>query len=249
MAPIIRSHLASDPYRPVCPWPETTTVQWGRSGLVVARDPEGESYATAFFEAFPGKGFFRGEGAGLEEAERAAFAAYARTVGCTHLWARRGYTNGLGTCLRCGMKTSVFRPVTRLGAWKDPVDPMELETAMEGRLRPFGDARVDTPDHDRFRRRTELRLRRAGVALPATPTTPGPEPDIFRRAEDPYREACRAAVLAWYRVHRTEYADAQSGGPGRMFGIFALRALEAELETEEADTAGSNAAGTQQAPA
>lgn len=230
--PRIASHLARDSYRPVCSWPAEATVQWGRRGVVLSQSATRPSYATAFFEAFPAEGgFFRGEGASLEQAERDAWGRYARTRGCAHVWGRRGFTNGLGTCLKCGMKKKVFRPVTRLGAWADPPSALDLQMVLSGGLRPMGDPRVDTPDSRHHARRTELRLRRAGVNLPPTPDTPGPDTGPFEHTADPYQDACRAAVAAWYRRHRATLEPAADGAMTGVFNALSRRILDDLLES------------------
>ena len=78
--PRIASHHANDPWRPVLPWASEIMVQWGRQGIVFGKE---NSYNTAFFEAYPGNGFIRGEGKTLEDAEAQAFAEWQRDEKCS----------------------------------------------------------------------------------------------------------------------------------------------------------------------
>ena len=91
------------------PWPEDCLVQGGSSGLVIV--PGGESYGTAFVEAFPDT-FIRGEGATIKEAEDSAWAKYQRRVSCPgHEWEPRNYKNGAGFCKFCNtFQSRVFTP-------------------------------------------------------------------------------------------------------------------------------------------
>lgn len=207
--PIIASHnrtYRSEGHVPSGAWPEDCEVQWGGSGLVIKRD--GGAYGTAFFEAFPaGGGFFRGEGSDLAAAEAACLAKYLRFTGCEHLWGRRGYTNGGAVCRRCGAFMTRFRPIPRLGAFRDPLSATELDLAMDGYCRP--------DRSDRFQARIRLRLARAGIRLP----DPG--------AAD-FGAACREAVLRWYRENRDRVLRDETGGMGALFDGLALRRLEAE---------------------
>ena len=110
-------------------WPEDCMVQCGGDGLVVsssvedvfadpltavaqviglAEQPQG-SYRTAFFEAFPRNPntFIRGEGKTIQDAETAAWEKHQRYLSCQHpAWEKRGYKNGLGFCVECGMSSS-----------------------------------------------------------------------------------------------------------------------------------------------
>ena len=181
--PIIASHnrtYRSEGHVPSDRWPEDCRVQWGGSGIVLRR--EGGAYGTAFFEAFPsGGGFFRGEGPDLAAAEADCLAKYERFTRCDHLWGRGRYTNGGGVCRRCGAFMTRFRPIPRLGAFRDPLSVTELDLAMDGYCRP--------DRSDRFQARLRLRLARAGIRLP-DPALPD------------YGPACRGAVLSWYRENR-----------------------------------------------
>jgi hypothetical protein len=209
--PIIASHnqtYRSEGHTPSDDWPEDCQVQWGGSGLVLKGD--GGAYGTAFFEAFPaGGGFFRGEGADLEAAEADCLAKYVRFTRCDHLWGRGKYTNGGAICRRCGSFMTRFRPITRLGAWRDPITLSELSFAMDGLCRP--------DRADRFQTRLRLRLSRAGIKLP--------DPDLERRD---YAEACEAAILSWYRENRSAVSEASDTGLSGLFDRLALRQLERE---------------------
>ena len=103
------------PHELVCTWPDDCYVQWGDSGLVVSA--ERAAYRTAFFEAFlkhPDT-LIRGEGATIEEAERAAFAKFERQLACpSHEFERGRYTSGAGHCKHCRQfKSDAFEPLTR----------------------------------------------------------------------------------------------------------------------------------------
>ena len=112
-------------------WPDDCFVQCGGDGIVftgrsmkeafdnpvetvaetlgIKELEEETGYRTAFFEAFPRNPdtFIRGEGKTIEAAETAAWEKYRRYAGCDHPeWEKRGYTNGLGFCVKCGMSSS-----------------------------------------------------------------------------------------------------------------------------------------------
>lgn len=93
------------------PWPLDCMVQAGSSGLVVLRGT-GDSYTTAFFEAFPlnPATFLRGEGPTVADAEDAAWVKYQKVQSCPgsrgHEFETRGYRNGAGFCIHCGMFAS-----------------------------------------------------------------------------------------------------------------------------------------------
>lgn len=207
--PIVAGHnrtYRSEGHVPCEDWPEDCHVQWGGSGLVLQEG--GGSYGTAFFEAFPaGGGFFRGEGPDLAAAEADCLAKYERFTLCDHLWGRGRYTNGGAVCRRCGAFMTRFRPVTRLGAWRDPITLSELSLAMDGLCRP-------APD-DRFLTRLRLRLARAGVRLP--------DPDL---SETEYAAVCEEAILSWYREHRSAVQQGSGTGLTGLFDRLALRQLE-----------------------
>lgn len=207
--PIIASHnrtYRSEGHTPSEDWPEDCHVQWGGSGLVLQED--GGAYGTAFFEAFPaGGGFFRGEGTDLAAAEADCLAKYERFTRCDHLWGRGRYTNGGAICRRCGSFMTRFRPITRLGSWRDPITLSELRLAMDGLCRP--------DRADRFQTRLRLRLSRAGIKLP--------DPELERRD---YAAACAAAILSWYRENRSAVPEASDTGLAGLFDRLALRHLE-----------------------
>lgn len=81
-------------------WPEGMFIQGGEHGLVIARS-KGETYITAFVEAFPDT-FIRGEGKSITEAEDNAWEQYQKELSCgIHEYETRGYTNGAGFCKKC----------------------------------------------------------------------------------------------------------------------------------------------------
>lgn len=100
-------------------WPSNVFIQ-GRERGVVYGGPGG-SYQTAFFEAFPGGTFLRGEGATLAEAEEGCWEQYQRFLNCDGKrergewhgpYERRQYRNGAGFCTRCGTwMTKVLMPL------------------------------------------------------------------------------------------------------------------------------------------
>lgn len=157
--------LSSDTaFKPACAWPEKCYVQWGSSGVVLAK---AGNYRTAFFEAFPDDnagGFIRGEGADLAAAEKDAFAKYQREVACEHRWGRLGYLNGGALCYRCKAFSTVFQPVHELGDWRRPLNPLEVDYLS-------CEAEPSTEKGRALRRKLVLRKRLFGVAPRATPLT------------------------------------------------------------------------------
>jgi len=91
-------------------WPDNCPVQAGDSGVVFVQG--GHSYTTAFFEAFPPDTFIRGEGATVALAELDAWQQFSKIRQCAHPeFERRGYENGAGFCVQCGMfQAHVFPP-------------------------------------------------------------------------------------------------------------------------------------------
>ena len=93
-------------------WPDDCVVQWGGRGVVFA---PASNYRTAFFEAFPADPatFIRGEGPDVPAAEAAAWTQFARQRECPgHFMTRRGYRNGAGICVHCGLFASrAFEPL------------------------------------------------------------------------------------------------------------------------------------------
>lgn len=211
--PIVAKHnreYRSKGHIPSGEWPDDCYVQWGNSGLVLKE--KGESYLTAFFEAFPKEGgFFRGEGPTLPDAEADCLGKYQRFNRCTHLWGRGTYTNGGAICRKCGAFMTRFSPIPRLGSFRDPISAMDLDLAMKGYCRKNV--------NDNFERRLWLRLTRVGIKLP--------DPDL----ED-YADACRISISNWYRQNRNQVDHENSGGLNGMFEALALRNLERELEDQ-----------------
>ena len=237
--PQIASHHLDDAWRPRQAWPGSVQVQWGEGGLVVSQDP-GESYRTAFFEAFPqdeSGGFIRGEGADLEAAELDAHRLWQRQHGCDteggHRWTRsrrlsggrvQTYTNGGCYCLRCGAFGTTMAPVVELGAFDAPLSITELDSMASGfcRASPWD-------EEDRrsrlWRRRMSLRGRRAGIALPEViPREPGRGPFD----PDGYELACRHAVADYCRKH-LELLD---GGGADVFSSLSRISLQRLVEDD-----------------
>lgn len=239
--PMIAPQHANDPHVPAAEWPDDCRVQWGRRGIVLKKGSD--AYATAFFEAFPaGGGFIRGEGASVEAAEAAALEEYRRASACDHRWGRSGYTNGGGRCRRCGtFRASAFRPILTLGAWRAPLKASEIELILMGALRPDADD-CRGPDQIRYRRKLELRARQQGIALPSTPETPAGPLSLFGMDPDPYENACRRAIAAWWRAHRATESvsgshtpdDPVPGGIADLFDHCARRTLDRLVEEEDA---------------
>ena len=154
-----------EPHALVCAWPDSVYVQWGGHGLVIDRKAN-TSRNTAFFEAFPdGGGFIRGEGATVEDAERAAFTRYEREQACGHVWGRRGYRNGGGVCVKCAaFQGSRFPEISPLGYWRKPLNRIEND------LLRLADGRSDR-DPNRAKYYRMLRLRKKVFGADEDPAT------------------------------------------------------------------------------
>ena len=131
------------------PWPEDCSVQCGGDGIVfveksleeafedpiqtagevmgIAESTDKSSYRTAFFEAFPRNPntFIRGEGKTREEAEDAAWTKFQKHSACEHpAFEKRGYNNGAGFCVACGMFSSKhYAPWDKCPGCDHPVYP------------------------------------------------------------------------------------------------------------------------------
>lgn len=218
---IVRPHLASDAWRPKQSWPNGTSVQWGRHGLVLSSD--GDSYTSAFFESFPqdgAAGFIRGEGVSLELAEEDAFEQWTRMAACHqgggHQWSRSRqrkkeaatYLNGGCICRRCGAFSTAMKPVVILGQWRRPISEMELSTIAMGTLLFTGPA--GRPD--RYHRRLALRAKLAGVQLPVSPTPHSETGLIERPVYNAYVRECEEAVAAFLLSREEEPPAAKGAG-------------------------------------
>lgn len=110
--PVLARRSEGSPYVCAKPWAEGCGVQCGDSGIVFVQG--GKSYMTAFFEAFPKNPntFIRGEGVTIFDAEEDAWNQLQKFSACTHPdFEKRGYTNGAGFCVQCGMfKSKAFEP-------------------------------------------------------------------------------------------------------------------------------------------
>lgn len=211
--PIIASqHSWKDKYHtPLDSWPDDCTVQWGGRGMVLSDTPGG-GYQTAFFEAFPKDGgFIRGEGKSIADAEKNAFEKFVKISACTHAWSRKGYTNGGAICRNCGAFQTMFKPILKLGSWKEPLSPSSLDLVAEGVMRPC----PDDPRQHRYRRRSWLKARHMGIDLPDFETAPE-EPDGFD--EDDYAKFSRRAVQKFLREN-PEILEQDRDGRG-MSGLF-----------------------------
>lgn len=189
--PIIMPHHAwkDRSHRPSDDWPPDCQVQWGGEGIVLSRSAEAPR-RTAFFEAFPATGgFIRGEGATIADAERAALRKFRLESVCDHRWARRDYTNGGAICQRCRGFKIAFKPIVRLGGFREPVSATALSLLADGHVRPD----ADDPARNRRMRRIWLMARRMGIELPEQP--PPARPTYVE--EDDYALACRRAVRDW----------------------------------------------------
>jgi hypothetical protein len=191
----IADHHLKDEWRPLLAWPEDCYVQWGGSGLVLGREP-GESYGTAFFEAFPkgdSGGFVRGEGPTIEEAEADAHGKWTRASACDHRFSRKGYTNGGAICRKCGHFATVFKPIVKLGSWAKPIEAQEIAHALGGYLCPWPN---ETESSNKFHRRLLLRIRAAGMAIP----DPIPRTSIRSLEVQDWVRRSETVVRAWLRL-------------------------------------------------
>jgi hypothetical protein len=212
VAVVIASHHLKDTWRPRLDWPDGTHVQWGRGGLVLRGSG---NYLTAFFEAFPrdgSAGFLRGEGADIALAESDAFRQWSSANSCLrgsgHRWSRQIRKNGRATgqiyqnggciCASCGSFSISMKPIVQLADWSRAPTRSELASILLGGCKPPPHSDMEMLKHSR---RLELRARAAKIRLPDIP--PGPAPGLF--CEDPYRLACRQAVLD-YTASRGEQA-------------------------------------------
>lgn len=251
MVIIASQHRAGkDPYEPQAAWPEDTYVQWGGRGVVLKR--EGGGYGTAFFEAFPkGGGFIRGEGPSIAEAEAQAHATWVKQSGCRHIWGRNGYTNGLGLCRLCRANQSrMFKPIVTLGAWKDPISAMELDTVACGYLQEVKGDRSSPREQEmrRHARKTWLRCRVQGIDLPPIPEEPS---DVSLFEEAPYARACREAVCEALDRAEVTVPEARSTGMAGLFAAMSsslIRSMLAEWREERDERAKAAAAEPDDAP-
>lgn len=246
--PKIASHHSKSKYALVCEWPDDCYVQWGGNGIVLS-SKGGRS--TAFFEAFPaGEGFFRGEGASIEDAERDCFRKLSDYLACDHLWGRgftvesrgtkkkhglerpklRGktaYTNGGAICRKCKSFASRFKPITPLGDWKSGPGLHELTMAAEGSFRSL--LAINKREGTNHAIRSLLRIKAAGINLPEIPE--GDEPDLFSEPDE-YILKCRKAVVDWYVSRRSEYKSDGTTSLDGLFKTFEIRIMEAMVEEE-----------------
>lgn len=219
-----RDHVPSED------WPEDCTVQWGGHGVVLSDRPGG-SYGTAFFEAFPpAGGFIRGEGETIALAEAKALARFRRESACQHRWGRDRWTNGGALCRNCGAFQTVFTPIVRLGAWRDPLTAFEIDHIASGYLRPG--AETDARSR-RYHRRMALKAAVAGIRLPEIPQEPAERGSLFD-PPDAYVLACRRAVGERLR-DLLRLAPADRGGLSGLFEGMHRRSLERLLEEIEGD--------------
>ncbi len=202
-------------------WPEDCYVQWGH-GVVLGRD---KARTTAFFEAFPKEGgFIRGEGATIVEAEADAHGRFLRESACNHQWSRKNYTNGGCICRRCGAFQSVMKPITRIGAFRDPISIFEISNTIESY--GLGPDPYDTQETRRLKRKTWLRLRLAGFDLPELPDTILPiKGRVPGRSE--YAKACADAFFGRFEsiADIDELRRERGGGP--MAGLLDATTYEA----------------------
>ena len=98
-------------------WPNSFSIQGGKSGIVFTKS--GETYRTAYVEVFPLNSFIRGEGRTVKEAEDNAWKKYQQFLKCPvtdneHSYkpfrrTKHGdvpYFNGAGFCEYCDTFTS-----------------------------------------------------------------------------------------------------------------------------------------------
>lgn len=195
MPRIASHHVGEEPgHTPRDEWPADCLVQWGADGLVIG---DGDSYTTAFFEAFPEGSFIRGEGATISEAEMDALIQWRMISACKeHLWSRKEHRNGVATCRRCGKLAMVMKPVHGLGEWRAPLTVMEIEYALGGFLMSCREAPYPSIEGKagaaRRRRKQWLRLRWAGFMVPPLPEG---KPSIEERRNHPHTLATREAIM------------------------------------------------------
>jgi hypothetical protein len=237
--PSIASHLVNDPWRPVQLWNPTTMVQWGRQGLVIGKE---NCYTTAFFEAFPGNGFIRGEGKTLEEAELRAFVEWQRDQECEQNGGHRlsrvrrmngktiTYNNGGCFCAKCGAFVSEGMPkIVTLGAYKKPLEIIELESISMGHCRPSKfDAQYGLAGYGR---KLELRARAFGIKLPPTPEALD-RINLFE--DDPYVIACGDAVVDYCKTNMDLFKETGDGSfLDHIHRKFLMNRVEAVEKTDE----------------
>lgn len=163
------------------PWPEDVMVQGGARGAVFRR--EGESYSTAFVEAFPPGTFLRGEGKTISDAETACWGKYLLHLACDGggrhgPYEARGYENGVGYCVKCGSWFSgVCEPSQRV---KDSNEACRIVKAA------WGDSVVSTRKWSGLVDDEAARVKaaREGESMPE-PTTEDPTPEELRKADEP----------------------------------------------------------------
>lgn len=229
--PIIASqHTWKDKdHRPLSDWPDDCTVQWGGSGIVLSDRPGG-SYGTAFFEAFPENGgFIRGEGPTIDEAEARAFSKFQKISACDHAWSRKNYTNGGAICRHCGGFMTVFRPIVKLGMFREPLSPTALDMIADGAYRPD----PDDQSQNKYARKQWLKARQMGIDLPDFATAPQVP---FGFQEDDYSRACRRAVIAFLKKNpdMLEMTPEGKGISGLFEGVH-IRSLKMMLEDHDAE--------------
>lgn len=232
MPPQIRPHLANDPWRPLMDWPESATVQWGRSGIVLSATKK--TYETAFFEAFPNDGsagFIRGEGKTLEEAEGAAFGSWQKYRKCIeaggHYWGRlrerkaknaKPYLNGGCFCRGCGSFQTAMKPIVRLGKWRDPLTELDLDSISSGYA----------GTNDQYGRTLFLKGRAAGINIPPPPNLNGLPKDKIREISAMYQIGCEKAVKDFWVENRERILSKSqtTGGIGLLLSDICIRSLD-----------------------
>lgn len=234
--PVIASHHAwkDKEHVPSADWPDDCTVQWGASGVVFSGS---DVRTTAFFEAFPaGGGFIRGEGATITEAEANALDQHVRSAACEHHWGRRrimaegghvDYLNGGTFCRRCGGFAVTMKPVVILGGWKRAPDEHDLERFIDGTvmMRRPGEKPGD------YLRRSFLRVRAAGFAIPDMPEITEPV-DMLRAHLHPYVKACQDIIFGKFRETGMPGAAPKDRISG-MFSALSMRGLKRGYEEWE----------------
>lgn len=256
--PIIAKHHANDPWRPTQGWPDTCYVQWGGSGIVLGQNA---GYRTAFFEAFPKDGtagFIRGEGKTIDDAEASAFRQWSLAFQCLtsggHLWSRTRrtktkegvirtdtYTNGGCFCRKCHAFETVMKPIVKLGAWRESLGRVELESIASGFCR--NDQRQsEAPAQGLWRRRLALRAAVAGIKLPPIDMPCTPRTRLFER--DEYERACGHAIADYYRANRERLEHQSVGrGIGRLFDAMAISYLRSLAEEHPVERSSEDATG------
>lgn len=208
------SPLAHDvDHRPLAGWPADAMVQWG-SGRSFMAYGASDTGSPAFFEAFlagPERVHVSGTGATIALAEAAAYDRFLRYASCAgHAWIRvYDEHSGVGRCALCGARGTHALPAKdRPEPLDGPLTPRDLGSIALGLLKPRADLGEERDRLiGRWREAVVVRAARHGFALPDASLE-----------HDAYREACEAAVGAFWRERRAWYFDHPAAKEPPRFG-------------------------------